>query len=123
MTQRFIAALGRLEQDRDVEPLVALHADGSDVGNVNAPERFHGPDGARRFWTEYRATFGEMRSEFRNIIATDDRAALEWTTTGTTADDKPVEYEGVSILEINGDTIARFRAYFDPGKLGRQMAG
>lgn len=123
LTRRFIDALGRLEQDREVEPLVALHAEDSDVGNVNAPERFHGPDGARRFWTEYRATFGEMRSEFRNTITTGDRAALEWTTTGTTADGKPVEYEGVSILEVERDTITRFRAYFDPGKLGRQMAG
>ncbi len=123
MAQRFIDALAQLERDREVEPLVALHAEGSDVGNVNAPERFHGPDGARHFWTEYRATFGDMRSEFRNIIATDGRAALEWATTGTTADGRPVEYEGVSILEFDGDNVARFRAYFDPGKLGRQMAG
>jgi limonene-1,2-epoxide hydrolase len=121
MAERFIDALYKLEEGRDVEPIVATYAEDCEVGNVNVPEKFHGPDGARRFWTEYRETFGEMKSEFRNIIATDDRAALEWTTTGTSADGKPVAYDGVSILEVEGDKITRFRAYFDPGDLGRQM--
>jgi limonene-1,2-epoxide hydrolase len=121
MAERFIDALYKLEEGRDVEPIVATYAEDCEVGNVNVPEKFHGPDGARRFWTEYRETFGEMKSEFRNIIATDDRAALEWTTTGTSADGKPVAYDGVSILEVAGDKITRFRAYFDPGDLGRQM--
>jgi limonene-1,2-epoxide hydrolase len=121
IAERFIAALERLEQDRDLDPLVALHADGCDVGNVNAPDRFHGPEGARRFWGEYRDTFGELRSEFRNVIAADGRVALEWTTSGTSADGKPLAYDGVSILEADGDKLTRFHAYFDPGKLGRQM--
>jgi ketosteroid isomerase-like protein len=121
IAERFIAALGQLEGARDVEPLVTLHGEDCDVGNVNVPERFHGPDGARRFWSEYRDTFGEVRSEFRNVIATADRVALEWTTTGTSVDDKPLTYDGVSILEVDGDKLTRFRAYFDPGKLGRQM--
>ena len=119
--ERFIAALGKLEEGRDVEPIVATYAEECEVGNVNVPEKFHGPEGARRFWTEYRATFGAMKSEFRNVIATDDRAALEWTTTGTSTDGKPIAYDGVSILEVSGDEITRFRAYFDPGDLGRQM--
>lgn len=123
ITERFIDALAQLEAGRDVEPLVALYSDDAQIGNSNTPEGFTGPDGARQFWTEYRGTFGEMKSEFRNVITTSERVALEWSTRGNSVSGTAVEYEGVSIIEIAGDTIARFRAYFDPGALGRQIAG
>jgi hypothetical protein len=42
-----------------------------------------------------------MRSEFRNVFATEEGAALEWTTQGTSNGDS-VAYDGVSILEIEG---------------------
>jgi hypothetical protein len=50
---------------------------GRRVGNVSVPEAFEGHDGLREFWKGYRKTFGEMKSEFRNVILTGDRAALE----------------------------------------------
>jgi hypothetical protein len=31
-------------------------------------------------------------------------------------------YEGVSVLEFRGDRIARFRAFYDPREVGRQVA-
>jgi len=34
-----------------------------------------------------------------------------------------VKYDGVSILETDGERITRFRAYFDAGALGRQLEG
>ena len=125
LADRFIDALARLEADRDLEPLAALHADDAKVGNVNAPEQFSGQDGVRRFWGEYRDTFGELKSEFRNVIATPERIALEWRTEGTSVDGKPIEYEGVSILEVAAgeEKVSRFRAYFDPSDLGRQIGG
>jgi ketosteroid isomerase-like protein len=118
---RFIEALRALEENREMEAMVALYAQESEVGNVNAPEKFTGQAGAREFWTKYRDTFGEVRSTFRNRIVNTDRAALEWTTEGTTANGAAFNYEGVSILEIEGDRITRFRAYFDPEALGRQI--
>ncbi|MDP9374701.1 MAG: nuclear transport factor 2 family protein [Chloroflexota bacterium] len=121
VAQRFIDALYKLELERDVEPIVGMYAENAAVGNVIVPEKFKGPDGARQFWSEYRETFGDMKSEFRNIIASEGRAALEWTTKGTDRDGDPLQYDGVSILEIDGDKIARFRAYFDPSGLGRQI--
>ena len=121
VAQGFIDALYKLELERDVEPIVDTFAEDAVVGNVIAPEKFKGRDGARQFWSEYRETFGEMRSEFRNIIAAEGRAALEWTTKGTDQQGDPLQYDGVSILEIEGDKITRFRAYFDPSNLGRQL--
>src|SRR3712207_9350921 len=79
----FIGALRELEENRDVEALVEIHAEDCTVGNVSASETFTGHDGLREFWTEYRKTFGEMKSTFRNVFATEEGAALEWTTEGT----------------------------------------
>lgn len=121
ITEQFIDALRALEETRELEAMVALYAEESEVGNINAPEKFTGSEGAREFWTKYRETFGEVRSTFRNRIITDTRAALEWTTEGTTANGASFNYEGVSILEIEGDKITRFRAYFDSETLGRQI--
>lgn len=117
----FIDALHALEDSKDAEPMAALYTQGSVIGNVHAPDGFHGPDGARQFWTQYRGTFQRLHSEFRNVIATETRAALEWTTTGEAFDGKPFEYSGVTILETEGEQVTRSCAYFDPAALGRQI--
>jgi hypothetical protein len=119
--QRFLDALKALEESNDVGPMAACFASDCEVGNVLVPHKFHGPDGATRFWTEYRGSFGEVRSEFRNIIESRDRAALEWVSRGTSANGEPFDYEGVSILEFDGDEIRRFHALFDPSRLGHQL--
>jgi len=103
----FVEALHKLEEDRDVEALVEIHAEDCEVGNVSVSETFRVHDGLREFWTEYRKTFEEMKSTFRNVFATEGRAALEWTTEGT-SDGDTVSYDGVSILEVEGDKISRF---------------
>ena len=122
IAKRFVEALGRLEAGRDLEPMVALFSEGSEVGNVVSPEKFGGREGAREFWgAKYRDTFGEVKSTFRNVFAAAGRAALEWTTEGTAADGSPIRYEGVSILETDGESITRFCAYFDASNLGRQI--
>src|SRR5215218_8065283 len=116
--KRFVEALVKLEAGRELEKLVRLFAPNAEVGNVVSPEKFRGPEGAREFWgAKYRDTFGEVRSTFRNVFAAGNRAALEWTTEGTANDGTPLKYEGVSILETDGEHITRFRAYFDAGAL------
>ena len=117
----FIEALHTLESTRDAEPICAMFSEDADVGNVVAPEKFHGVDGARDFWTRYRETFETLHSSFRNRIVHGERIALEWSTEGTSPQGDPVKYDGVSILELSGEKISRFRAYFDPAGLGRQM--
>jgi SnoaL-like domain len=67
----FVEALRKLEENEDVEALVELHTGDCEVGNVSVPGIFRGHEGLREFWRRYRSTFGEMRSEFRNVFATE----------------------------------------------------
>ena len=118
---RFVEALRKLEEDRDVEPLVEIHTEDCDVGNVAVPRTFSGHEGLREFWTGYRDTFGGMRSEFRNVFADGaGHAALEWNTSGD-ASGNDVSYDCVSLLEIEDGRVSRFRAYFDPRTLSEQV--
>lgn len=119
--EKFVAALHKLEETRDSAEIVALYADDAEIANVVAPMKFSGQSGAREFWTKYRETFGEMRSEFRNKIYSDTSAALEWTTRGTSKSSNDICYSGVTILEIENDKITRSCAYFNSDDLGRQI--
>ena len=123
VADRFVEALRKLEEDRNVEELVAIHTEDCNVGNVAVSKTFSGHDGLREFWTSYRNTFEEMKSKFRNIFADDSgRAALEWTTEGI-SHGNTVSYDGVSILEIADGKVSRLRAYFDPRRLTEQIVG
>ncbi len=121
IAEEFIAALHKLEASRDPKEIVALYADDAQISNVVAPNKFSGPQGARDFWTKYRETFGDLRSEFRNQIYGEQSAALEWTTTGTSNSKNEICYSGVTILEIENDKITRSCAYFNADDLGRQI--
>lgn len=121
VAKAFIEALWTLEETKDAGPLSALYAENAAVGNVVAPDQYRGPDGASKFWTEYRSSFETTKSQFRNVIASDSGAALEWTTEGTSFNGSPLSYSGVTILEIEGEKVTRSSAYFDPSALGRQM--
>ena len=119
--EKFVDALGKLEADENVDEMINLFAADCEIGNVATHENMRGTDGARQFWTNYRKTFGEIKSTFKNKIVSDGTAALEWTSKGTSANGSKIDYEGVSILEIEGDKISRFFAYFNPAKLGREI--
>ena len=116
-----ITHLNELEANENVDKIVELFAENSEIGNVTLTETLSGTEGARNFWTNYRKTFGEVKSEFKNKISTEDVAALEWNTTGTSLEGHEINYDGVSILETDGDKITRFFAYFNPAKLGQQI--
>jgi ketosteroid isomerase-like protein len=121
LTQQFIEALRVLERDSDPTAMLGLFMENSEAGNIVSTREFIGVEGVREFWETYRASFGEVDSTFRNVIVGNGRAALEWTTTGTSPAGTPIAYEGVSILEMADGKITRFRAYFDAHDLGRQM--
>lgn len=119
--EKFAGALTELESAREVEPIVTLFADNYEVGNIIVSEKFRGIEGARRFWTNYRAAFKDVCSVFQNEVYFDNEAVFEWTTEGKSRNGRKIKYEGVSILKTNGEKITRFCAYFDPKILGRQI--
>lgn len=121
LSEKFIDALHDLEANTNVENIVEMFAEDCEIGNVTLTETMNGADGAREFWTNYRKTFGEMKSEFKNKIVSENVSALEWTTVGTSSEGHEINYEGVSVLEFDGDKITRFFAYFNPAKLGQQI--
>jgi ketosteroid isomerase-like protein len=121
LAKKFVEALGKLEAERDLETISSLFGDDSEIGNVVTSDNKNVSGGAREFWQSYRANFDEIKSTFRNQIITGSTAALEWQSEGTSSDGSRFSYEGVSILEFDGDKISRFHAYFDPNKLGRQI--
>jgi ketosteroid isomerase-like protein len=120
--QRFVDALARLEESGDPESLLELFSDDAQVSNVASRRTFHGKDGARDFWREYKGMLRQVKSTFRNMIEAGDRVALEWTSSGTAHNGAAVDYEGVSIIEWDGDRISRFYAYFDPRVLGLELS-
>ena len=121
LAEKFIEALGELESSENADNIASLFADDSEIGNSTLTESFRGTNGAREFWTNYRKTFGEVKSEFKNKIISDNVSALEWKTTGTSADGNEINYGGVSVLETDGEKITRFFAYFNPSELGHQI--
>ncbi len=104
-----------------METIVSLFSEDCEINNVVTVDNKKGSTDARKFWQSYRDNFSEVESTFRNEIVTENRAALEWKTTGISSEGNEFEYEGVSILEIEADKITRFFAYFDPNKLGQQI--
>jgi ketosteroid isomerase-like protein len=121
LAKKFIEALHRLEAERDLETISSLFTDDCEIANVVTGDNRQTSQSASEFWQHYRDNFGEIKSTFRNEIITDKTAALEWQSEGTSADGNQFTYEGVSILEFDGDKISRFHAYFDPNKLGKQI--
>lgn len=119
--QQFIDALEQVESSRQYDPMVALFADDSKIGNVLVPDQFDGKEGASRFWQDYRSSFGEIRSEFHNRVESENQAALEWVAQGTGNHGQTIRYQGVTVLTFERGKISRFMSYFDPRGLGRQM--
>ncbi|HEY0095905.1 MAG TPA: nuclear transport factor 2 family protein [Archangium sp.] len=120
--QRFVDALMKLEESGEVESLLELFSDESQVSNVASHRTFHGREGAREFWREYKGMLRHVKSTFRNMIEAGDRVALEWESSGTAHNGAAVNYEGVSIIEWDGELISRFYAYFDPRVLGMELS-
>lgn len=111
-TEDFMAALQQAESTGDTGPLVALHADGVTLRNLT--ERvWEGVEGARDFWATYLGNFSEIRSEFTGHQEAGGLGVMEWTAKGALKDGRPVEYCGVSLIEVADVRVQAFRTYYD----------
>jgi ketosteroid isomerase-like protein len=106
----FVAALRRFEQDADPTPLTELFAAGATAMRLDARGERTDVTG---FWTEYRTQFRELSTTFVNAIEGEHQVALEWTTTATLTDDRPLDYRGVTVIDLDGDEIVALRTYYD----------
>ena len=124
MAHRFADALHRLEDARDVEAMAQLFTDDADVSNPLVKHPGEGKQGAREFWTMYRASFDEIKSTFRHIVTHEEERVgfLEWVSEGSMAG-QPVHYGGVSVIDYEGDKVTAFRTYFDPTQLRHIQKG
>ncbi|ANE44206.1 nuclear transport factor 2 family protein [Deinococcus puniceus] len=112
LTEQFMQALQTIEQTGDVEPLVALFAEGSSLRNLTT-HTWTGQDGAREFWTAYLSNFETIRSEFTHHLEAAGTGLMEWEATGQLKGGSDLAYRGVSIIEIDGDKVSAFRTYYD----------
>ncbi|WIM87483.1 nuclear transport factor 2 family protein [Candidatus Mycobacterium wuenschmannii] len=113
ITEQFVAALADLHRNRESGPIVDLFAEDAKLSKVGMPHHDQGKQGAREFWQRYREVFDAIDATFQRV-ATDDRVAfLEWTSEGTLKDGSDFRYQGVSVLEAEGDLIDSFRTYYD----------
>jgi hypothetical protein len=108
-----VEALNRLEEKGDNTQITSLFADACRLSNVQLEEPMEGPLGAEQYWRQYRHTFKEVKSQFTRITEVNDRAILEWVTQGTLETGRSIRYAGVTILQLDGDQISDFMAYFD----------
>lgn len=116
----FAAALRQFEQDADPAPLVELFAPDATATRLDARGERTDVTG---FWTEYRAQFHELSTTFVHAVEGADQVALEWTTTATLTDDRPLDYRGVTVLDLDGDDIVALRTYYDTAAFTPVPAG
>lgn len=113
VASRFMQTLQQIENTGNVEPLVALFTADAELINLAMTEPLTGQAGAQSFWQRYLSVFERIHSEFTHVVESDNTAVLEWYSTGALATGTPVNYRGVSVLEISNGNVQRFRTYYD----------
>jgi hypothetical protein len=115
--REFVTALRTLEEDGDLDDMVAMGSHSTRWWSVGSDGEAIGPDGARRFWTKYRRAFAEIASDFTTVTETPARILLEWNSHGRHHNGAPVSYAGATVLEFgdptDGGTLTGVRLYFD----------
>ncbi|MBT9368646.1 nuclear transport factor 2 family protein [Rhizobium sp. CSW-27] len=115
LARDFVEALRKLEQAGEVEAILSLFRDDATVSNP-VLSREAGSDGPARFWRDYRASFKDVASEFRQTASQGNISFLEWESRGMIGG-KPFSYGGVTVLEEKDGQIAALRSYFDPARI------
>ncbi|HEX2219941.1 MAG TPA: nuclear transport factor 2 family protein [Gemmatimonadales bacterium] len=113
LSEQFMSALQDAERTGTLDALLALFHDDAEALNLGRTEPVQGREGLREFWQAYLSAFREIRSEFTHVVEGGSGSVLEWISRGTLPDGSPVEYRGVSVLEVEGGRVRKFRTYYD----------
>ena len=123
LTERFADALHRIDSDRDTGPMVELTADDAELMKLDGNHQATGKDGAKTFWEDYRNVFGDLETTFTHTVVGEDIAALEWTSTGTLRSGRPFEYNGVTVIQGDDETVSGVRTYYDSAAFLQETGG
>lgn len=105
-----------------------LHPDAED--RFLAVGTFTGREAIVAFFEEMFAAVPDARLEVRRVVAADDVVTVEWTMRGTFSGDsfqgiratgKPVEIEGVDVVEVRDGLQYRNSIYYDGATFARQI--
>lgn len=114
LSARFVRALRALENELDLQPLVQLYATDCKITNPLLDEPLAGQEGTRRYWRMYLDRFHEIRTEFLSSVDGQQGSALEWVSSATASDGRPLEFGGVTLLHSKDERIVNMHVYFDP---------
>ena len=125
---QFMTAFKKVEQGGDPKSLIELFSEGAEYISLTK-QHLHYPDvaentklNAAQFWKNYLRAFEHIETHFTNVIASDDQQAviLEWRAAGALLNALPIEFNGISILELEalgGDEgktfIKKLKVYYD----------
>ena len=117
LSARFVRALRALENELDLQPLAELYASDCELTDPLLHQPLEGAEGVRRFWRTYLDRFGEIRTEFTSLVDGQQGSALEWISSATASDGRPLEFAGVTLLLSKDTRITCMHVYFDPRPL------
>ena len=123
LTERFTEALHRIDADRDTGPMLELTADDAELMKLDGNHQATGKDGAKTFWEDYRNVFGDLETTFTHTVVGEDIAALEWTSKGTLRSGRPFEYNGVTVIQGDDETVSGVRTYYDSAAFLQETGG
>jgi SnoaL-like protein len=126
LTERFTAALHHLDAESDAQPMVDLTGEDAELVKLNSDHEARGPEGAKRFWEDYRNVFGELETTFTSSTVGERTAALEWESRGTLRSGRPFSYRGVTVIEGDGSDdgpLTGVRTYYDSAAFLQETAG
>jgi ketosteroid isomerase-like protein len=107
----FATALQTFEKDGDASSFAELFATDAVTQRFDARGERHGE--VEQFWQEYRGQFDKISTTFYEVVEGSDRFALEWTSDATLTDGRPLQYRGVTVIDLDGDKITTLRTYYD----------
>ena len=107
----FATGLQTFEKDGDASSFAKLFAADAVTQRFDARGERRGE--VEQFWQEYRGQFDKVSTTFYEVVEGSDKFALEWTSDATLTDGRPLQYRGVTVIDLDGDKISKLSTYYD----------